>query len=478
VEVAPPHPGDIEVERFLRKRMAEGGPSRPAFLEQAGLDQLGETGRGRQLRRQAQVELLAEDGRRLRCLAGLRRDRGDPDQDRFADRVRDRDLVLVRELEPLRPLPQRAPHAQRGDHLLDEEGRTHGPVADGSDQRRRGSLGQQLGEQLSDPLRVERLQRQLLQLAAAPQLVAQPAQPVVAREAVGAVGGDDEDRHLRQRGPQRRQQLERRFVGPLEVVEDDDGGPLGAEVDQGAAHRLEDRRPFGPLGGVAELGQQQGEVGKERTAARQRLRIDAQPRSQCLDDRAVGHGDAARREPAQNEFRPRRAFLGEAALADPRLAAQQQQGAASFSCSSSRGLDLGQLGRPADERGPGAHLAVSLGAASRRPGARPGAGGSSVGGRNRVRADDHRVGDRDDLVAGQAGGLGVGADRLRAVAFVDTERPDLAALLAEHVAADPANARPGFVADLGRPLAGDLEVAGRRPAVASKNSVELHCVSS
>ena len=75
---------------------------------------------------------------------------------------------------------------------------------------------------------------------------------------------------------------------------------------------------------------------------------------------------------------------------------------------------------------------------------------------------------------GQAGGLGVGADRLGALAFVDAERPDLAALLGERVAADPANARAGFVADFSRFLAGDFQVRRRPPAVATKNSVELH----
>src|SRR5690242_7351878 len=94
--------------------------------------------------------------------------------------------------------------------------------------------------------------------------------------------------------------------------------------------------------------------------------------------------------------------------------------------------------------------------------------------RGRVRTDDDRVEDRHDLVAGQTRLLSVGPDRLGALAFVDAERPDLAALLGEGVAADPANARPGFVADFRRPFASDLQIRRGLPTVAAKNSVELH----
>src|SRR5207237_975270 len=97
-----------------------------------------------------------------------------------------------------------------------------------------------------------------------------------------------------------------------------------------------------------------------------------------------------------------------------------------------------------------------------------------VGGRDRVGPDDGRVEDRHHRGAGEARGLGVGADRLRALALVDAERPDLAALLGERVAADPADARARFVADFRRALAGDFEVFWGPPAVTPKDSVELH----
>src|SRR5215216_157868 len=96
---------------------------------------------------------------------------------------------------------------------------------------------------------------------------------------------------------------------------------------------------------------------------------------------------------------------------------------------------------------------------------------------HRVGPDDDRVGDRHDLVDRQHGGGGVGADRLGAVGLVDAERTQLAALLGDDVAADPAHARVGLVALDGR-AAGRLgEVVGGSPAVAADDDVELHCVT-
>ena len=99
---------------------------------------------------------------------------------------------------------------------------------------------------------------------------------MVAGEAVGAVSGDDEDRQLLQRSGQGGEQLERGLVGPLQVVQDEDQRLRGAEVGEGAADRLEDRGAFALGGGLAELGQEEGEVGEERPALGERLGVEPQ----------------------------------------------------------------------------------------------------------------------------------------------------------------------------------------------------------
>jgi hypothetical protein len=109
---------------------------------------------------------------------------------------------------------------------------------------------------------------------------------VVAREAVGAVGAQQHQRQLVERRREAREQLERRLVGPLEVVEDDERGL--ADLGQRGADRLEDRRAVARRGLLAELGQQQREVRAERPQPREGAGPEAQVRAQGGDDRAVG----------------------------------------------------------------------------------------------------------------------------------------------------------------------------------------------
>ena len=53
-----------------------------------------------------------------------------------------------------------------------------------------------------------------------------------------------------------------------------------------------------------------------------------------------------------------------------------------------------------------------------------------------VRAHDHGVGDRDDLIGGQVGARGVLTDGFRAAGLVDANGPKCSALLGQHVGAD------------------------------------------
>src|SRR4029079_18162259 len=117
---------------------------------------------------------------------------------------------------------------------------------------------------------------------------------------------------------------------------------------------------------------------------------------------------------------------------------------------------------------------VSRERSASRPTSAPGT--RSAGHRGGVGPDDHGVGDRDDLVDGEVRRGGVAADRLGAVGLVDAERAELAALLREDVAADPADAGAVLVAFLGRACGGRLEIRARRPAVATQEARELDSV--
>ena len=355
-------PGHLGVERLLGQCVAEAGRPRPVFLQQPDLDQLGQAGVRGELGGQVEIDLLTDDGGGLGGFPGLGREVGDADQHCFADRVGDRDLVALGKLEATSARTQGVPRVQRADQLLDEEGGAHRPVVDRPHQRRGGRLGQQLAQQFADRGAIERLERQLLELAVAAQLVAQPAEPVVAGQAVGAVGGDDQDRQLLQRARQRRQELERGLVRPLQVVEDDHRRRRLAEVGEGAADRLEDRRPFAVGGGLAELGEQQREVGEERAALGERVGVRPQLRAQRLDDRAVGDRGPVGRGSPEGPVEAGGDLGGEGALADPRLAGQQDDRAVALPGPLGRLVQLGELVRPSDQQFSLAHGDFSLGA--------------------------------------------------------------------------------------------------------------------
>ena len=227
---AGPGAGSRAPRRRAPPAPARGGSSpapEPRSSSSADLDQLGQAGGGGELGGEIEVDLLADHRGRLGRFAGLGGEVGDADQHRFADRVGDRDLVALGELEPAAARPQRA--SARSARATSSSTKKGEPIVRSWTVRAsagEGASGSSSAEQLGDRGAVERLQGQLLEPAAAAQLVAQPAQPVVARQAVGAVGGDDQDRQLPQRLGQRGEQLERGLVGPLQVVEDEDQRPL------------------------------------------------------------------------------------------------------------------------------------------------------------------------------------------------------------------------------------------------------------
>src|SRR3954454_10909790 len=109
-----------------------------------------------------------------------------------------------------------------------------------------------------------------------------------------------------------------------------------------------------------------------------------------------------------------------------------------------------------------------------RPRRRCGAWGLSLG-RLRVRADDHRVGDGDDLVDGQVREARVLANRLGAACLVDAYGSDRSGALVEDVAANPADVVGHLlVRGLAGAACGLFEVASGTPAASAEDCVEVH----
>ena len=202
VQLAAPQPRHLGVER--RRAPARGGRPRrprPVLAHEAALEQLREPVPARQRGDEVEVEDLAGDGGGLgggaRPVGQVRR----ADQHRVAHRLGDRDLARAGELEPAAPGLSGPLTLQRGGELLDEErvalrrvvhGRARAPARRARPSRRSSSSADSSGasgqsaSSSSRPARRSSCRRR--------------RSAMVARKAVGAIGGDqDEDRELGER---------------------------------------------------------------------------------------------------------------------------------------------------------------------------------------------------------------------------------------------------------------------------------------
>ena len=141
---------------------------------------------------------------------------------------------------------------------------------------------------------------------------------------VGAVGEHEQDLRVAQAADEQRDELERRAVGPVQVLEHDQQRPVAARAGDRAEHELEQLRGLGPLArerravGI-ELGDESRElrprVAEQRVELRGRDLVGE--RAQRLGQRrerhrvaaelhaaADDHAAARRRAPPRSPLRP------------------------------------------------------------------------------------------------------------------------------------------------------------------------------
>ena len=292
VQRAPPHPRDVGVERLARERVPEARrrrtrPRAPARARRSSASPSS--------LESAATSSRSNDSPATAATSAAARAASESSEALISTASRtvsgSGTSPSPASSSPRRPVCTAPLTRSAAGELLDEERDPLGAVVDRAGERRRGRLAERLRQQLGGLLEVERAQHELVEVAGAAQVVAQAPHAVVAREPVGAVGGDHQHRQLAERLGERGQQLERRLVGPLQVVEDDQRVPLRGDVGERAAHRLEQRRAIRGRRGIAELGQQQRELGAQRAA---------DPRARRA---ASAGGCAARRPPGCTERR-------------------------------------------------------------------------------------------------------------------------------------------------------------------------------
>ena len=350
VQRPPPQPGHVGVERLARQGVPEGAGPGALLAHQARVQQLSEGVVAGQPRHHLQVERVPRDGGDLGRPPRLLRELGDADQHRVAHGLRQVGRALAR-LGGGRP-----------GELLDEEGDALGAVVDRRRQVRRGALAEQPPDQLRRLRGRQGRQGQLVQPAAAAQVVPQAAQPVLARQAVRAVRGDGQHRQPLERLGQPRQQLQARVVRPLQVVQHQQHEPVAGQVRERVAHRLEERRRVGGGGRAAQLGEDRRQLRAQPPAPVQGIGALAQARAERRHDGAEGGRRlAARAAPEDDDGRARGELLEQARLADPRLAGHEHERAAARAGAREGVLEVLSLGLAADERGARRHHSASLG---------------------------------------------------------------------------------------------------------------------
>ena len=317
--VAPDPPVDL-LEHLRVDRLVERGDElvagqRPERLEQPVVD-------------------LAPDHRGdLHRLARRRRQPRDPPRRDLAHAGGDARVLEVA-AEAARAL------AQVADDLLDEERVALGLGVQRGDELGRGRLGPERGHQLADLRLREAAQRHLGEHRLAPQRGDDGRERVVVGELAGAVGAEEHRAPRLRRADQVADELQRRAVGPLQVVEHEQQRGAGRDLRQQRGERVEQAMALGAAFGAAhrrragrraELGQQRGEVGGARPEPLRRAgqRRAARPAAQHLEHGPVGAGaglvEAAVEHDRAVAVDLARELRRHARLADPGLARDEHE---------------------------------------------------------------------------------------------------------------------------------------------------------
>ena len=231
-------PGEVGVQRLARERVPEAAGARVELAHEPVLEQLADAVVARQGRHHREVEALARHGGDLGRLAARARELGHADQHRVADGVGQRHVSPARELHPAPPLgaarrsTRSAPASSSTKNGSPSVRSWIARVSDGE-----GAWPSVRSSSSAVSVCVERAQDDLLETAGPPQVVAEAPDRVLARQPVGAVDADDQQRHVADRG----EHAERRLVAPLQVVEHDHRVVAAADQVERGAQRLEQR---------------------------------------------------------------------------------------------------------------------------------------------------------------------------------------------------------------------------------------------
>jgi hypothetical protein len=339
--------GDGPAQQLVAEAMGHRRPRQDVEHAGAGglverVDQLGVAAPGRPAQ-QRQAGGAAEHRRELHELDGGRRQPLEPLPDDLAHALRRRDLLgIADEHPPALVLGERADVGEVAPQLADEERVAGGEVAQHAGQRAAARACPEADDELLDGRDAEPAQRDALDPCLAVELGHRAGQPGL--QLVLAIGGHDEQRRVARPLCEVLEQTQRRAVGPVQVVEDEQHRARAPDRDEQVEHRVVQTVPLrgrvavdrgGKIRQVArKVGEQAHELAGPRAGCVAQLGpVDVLDEvRQRLDEGLVGRGQV--RVAGAVEHRrlalagAARQLPGQARLAAPRLAADERNAAA------------------------------------------------------------------------------------------------------------------------------------------------------
>ena len=304
---------ELVVQSRAHQRMGEAPPVDRHLVHEATLHRTGQgeqhvlLGEPRRRRQHFEVELATDHRRDAKQLVGLRAEPTQASSDDLADALRQPDHVRGhRRRPPTVLLVQDAGLGEVAEHLADEERVALGLLSNDACEVTaaapcllpRGPL-----EEVDDVFGGEAVERDALDALDPAEVGEHLSQRITALQVGVAIGADDQHAH---RGLGRHdvaQEQQRRSSRPVQVIDDQQDGTVGAHRHEPLDHRVEEPIPLGlgiGAGGRGQveharrdLGQQADELAAVATErARERVVFDVIDReAQCFDERLVRHAE-------------------------------------------------------------------------------------------------------------------------------------------------------------------------------------------
>jgi hypothetical protein len=239
---------------------------------------------------------------------------------------------------------------------------------DGGDDLRRRGFASQAGHQVAHLGDGEARERHPLADLLPDQLADGLHERMLGQEPDVSVGCEHERARVAELSREELEQQERRPIGAVKVVEDEDDGPAERRAPEAFGHAVEEsearllRIHARERGQVRKTGAQLGHHGGDVCRARPELRRELRrvprgdPAAQDLDPRPEGRGTCTLPAAADEHLRaarsrPARELLRRLALPDPGLADEEDHSPASSGRGGKRAVKHGQLPLATDEHG-------------------------------------------------------------------------------------------------------------------------------